>query len=274
MDYIGPFTFNAIRNMIGALVLLPCIAFLDKKSDADAEDKAANAALRSWKNPSLLTGGTACGIILFLATSFQQFGIQYTTVGKAGFITAFYIIIVPILGVFLKKKTGLNVWIGVFLALIGLYLLCMTESFSISRGDFLVLCCAFIFSLHILVIDHFSPLVDGVKMSCIQFFVCAVLSGIAMLLTETVHISDILAAWIPIAYAGILSCGVAYTLQIVGQKNMNPTAASLILSLESVFSVLGGMLILHQMLSMRELFGCLFLFTAIVLSQLPPLKKS
>jgi drug/metabolite transporter (DMT)-like permease len=273
MDYIGPFTFNAIRNMIGALVLLPCIAFLDKKSESETEHPEETAALRSWKNPALLTGGIACGVILFLATSFQQFGIQYTTVGKAGFITAFYIIIVPILGIFLKKKTGLNVWIGVFLALIGLYLLCITESFTISRGDFLVLCCAFIFSLHILVIDHFSPLVDGVKMSCIQFFVCGILSWIAMLLTETVHISDILAAWIPIAYAGVLSCGVAYTLQIVGQKNMNPTAASLILSLESVFSVLGGFLILHQMLSVRELVGCLFLFTAIVLSQLPPIGK-
>lgn len=263
-DYLGPFTFNCVRSLIGGVVLIPCIWLLrkiapsEKREESKAEDKRL-----------LIVGGVLCGVLLCLASNFQQMGIAYTTVGKAGFITAFYIIIVPILGLFIKKKCAPSVWIGVVLALVGLYFLCITEEFSVGKGDALVFVCALLFAIHILVIDHFTELVDGVKMSCIQFFVCSFLSGIPMFLSENPKISDIIAAWQPLLYAGILSCGVAYTLQIVGQKGINPTVASLILSLESVISVLAGMVVLQQHLSKREVAGCVLMFCAIILAQLP-----
>ena len=194
MDYIGPFTFNCVRNLIGGLVLLPCIALLNRITP-DATSRQLTATPEGKR--TLLRGGLACGMILFAASNLQQIGIQYTTVGKAGFITALYIILVPIFSLFLKKKCGVNVWIGVFLALIGFYLLTMKGSFSLSSGDLLVLLGSVVFTLHILVIDYFSPRTDGVKMSCIQFFVCGILSGVMMLLTEEPHIPDILAAWQP-----------------------------------------------------------------------------
>lgn len=267
MDYVGPFTFNCVRSLIGGIVLIPCIWLLgrgtqEKKRDNFKESKKL-----------LVAGGILCGILLYAASSFQQIGIAYTTVGKAGFITAFYIIIVPVLGLFLKKKCAPTVWIGVVMALAGLYFLCMTEELSVGKGDVLVLICAFLFSIHILVIDHFTELVDGVKMSCIQFFVCGILSAVSMFWVEEPRVSDIMAAWQPILYAGVLSCGVAYTLQIVGQKGMNPTVASLILSLESVISVLAGIILLNQNLSKREAAGCILMFCAIILAQLPQRKE-
>lgn len=265
MDYIGGFTFNAVRNLIGALTLLPVIKVLDK-THSEAEKKRESSASG---RKTLLIGGICCGIMLCLASNFQQFGIKYTTVGKAGFITACYIIIVPIIGIFLKKKCSPFIWTAVVMALIGLYLLCITDGFSIGLGDVLVLVCAFLFSLHILVIDYFSPKADGVKLSCIQFLVCGILSMIPALVLEHPQISSILTAWLPILYAGIMSCGVAYTLQIVGQKNVNPTVASLILSLESCISVLAGWVILGQKLSAKELLGCVIMFAAIILAQLP-----
>ncbi len=224
-------------------------------------------------NRQLLTGGLCCGIILFAASNFQQFGIQYTTVGKAGFITAMYILIVPVLGLLFHKKAGLQVWIGVLFGVTGLYLLCMQDSLRLDRGDALVLVCAFIFSLHILVIDHFSQKVDGVKMSCIQFWVCGILSLLCSVLFESPDLHSIVISWLPVCYGGIMSCGVAYTLQIVGQKGMNPTVASLILSLESVVSVIAGFLLLGQAMSRRELFGCLMMLMAIIFAQLPDRKK-
>lgn len=275
MDYVGPFTFNMVRNCLGGLVLIPCIFLINavKKNRKinRGEDIAEELSDESRKKQRrmLFTGGFLCGLCLFAASSFQQMGILYTTAGKAGFITAFYIILVPVLGIFLKKKAGILVWISVGLALVGLYLLCMGEGLSIGKGDFLVFICALIFSIHILVIDYFSPFVDGVKMSCIQFFVCGGLSAIGMLFTEHPTAAAIWDAKIPVLYAGILSCGVGYTLQIIGQKGMNPTAASLILSLESVVSVIAGFLILHQVMSVREGVGCVFMFLAIILSQLP-----
>ena len=272
MDYIGPFTFNSIRNFIGALVLIPCIFLLNKINPQ--EKKNLTEAEKKTEKKTLITGGICCGILLALASSFQQLGIQYTTVGRAGFITACYIVIVPILGLlFFKKKCSPMIWIAVGLSLVGLYLLCITDGLSIGKGDLLVLICSILFSLHILCIDHFSPLTDGVKMSCIQFFVCGILCGIPALLFETIEWTSIFAAWLPILYAGVLSCGVAYTLQIVGQKNMNPTVASLILSLESCISVLAGWVLLNQKLSIRELSGCVLMFAAIVLAQLPEKKK-
>ncbi len=265
MDYLGPFTFNGVRSMICGIALLPCIALLNKINGASGK--------RSGSKKDLITGGIACGLLLFAASSLQQVGIQYTTAGKAGFITAFYIVIVPVLGIFLRKKTGWKVWLAVLLALTGLYFLCMTGKFSVGKGDLLIFLCALVFSLHILVIDYFSPRADGVKMSCIQFFVCGLASLPFMMTMETPRLSAMLEGILPLLYAGVLSCGVAYTLQIVGQKNVNPAVASLILSLESCFSVLAGWLVLGERLSVRESIGCVLMFTAIILAQLPDKKK-
>lgn len=268
MDYVGPFTFTMTRNLIGSAVLIPCIFFLNKinppaKIEVSETEKKQN-------RKTLIIGGICCGICLCFASCLQQLGIQYTTVGRAGFITACYIIIVPILGlIFFKKKCNPMIWLAVFLSLVGLYLLCIKGDFGIGKGDLLVFLCSVMFSLHILVIDHFSPLTDGVRLSCIQFFVCGILSAVPAFLFEAPQISNLLQAWAPILYAGVLSSGVAYTLQIIGQKNMNPTVASLILSLESCISVLAGWVLLNQKLSGRELLGCVLMFAAIVLAQLP-----
>ena len=269
MDYVGPLTFNASRFIIGAIFLIPCIAFLDKLKEKENQAAGKNIPEAPQNKKVLITGGICCGIAIAAASTLQQYGIAYTTVGKAGFITALYIVIVPILGIFLKRKPRLIIWFSVLLALVGLYFLCMTDSLSFSKGDTLVLLCAFVFSLHIMIFDHFSPMVDGVRMSCIQFAVAGVLCGIPALIFEHPTFSSLIAAWAPILYAGILSCGVAYTLQIVAQKNYDPTVASLLLSLESVFSVLAGWVILHQALSPREIFGCVLVFIAIILVQLP-----
>lgn len=274
MDYVEPFTFTFARSMIGGIVLIPCIWFLrwlKKKEDkADVATDTASGEKRPLVTKIEWIGGICCGMALFAASNFQQIGISHTTVGKAGFITALYVVIVPIMGLFFKKKVPAIVWLCVVLSVVGLYLLCMTEgSFSLAYGDFLVLICAIIFSIHIMVIDYFSPKGDGVIMSCIQFFVCGLLSAIVMLFVETPSVENILAAKMPILYAGVLSSGVAYTLQIVGQKDMNPTVASLILCLESVVSALAGWIILNQALTTRELFGCVLMFVAIVLAQVP-----
>lgn len=276
---VGAFTFNATRSLIGALVLVPVIFLLERlnsKSSSDTNStktnvsKSENTSVSSKENTrALIIGGISCGICLCLASNFQQLGILYTSVGKAGFITACYIVIVPIMGLFIKKKCSPFIWAAVVLALIGLYLLCITDGFSIGKGDALVLVCAFLFSVHILVIDYFSPKVDGVKMSCIQFLVCGILTAIPAIILEHPHLSAFKGAWGAILYAGIMSCGVAYTLQIIGQKNMNPTVASLILSLESCISVLAGWIILGQNLTTREIIGCVVMFAAIVLAQLP-----
>lgn len=268
MDYLGPFTFNGVRSLIGGVALLPCILLLNRWNRKDSAEEEVEKSRKD-----LLVGGTACGLLLFAASSLQQIGIQYTTAGKAGFITAFYIVIVPVLGIFLRKRIGWKVWIAVVIALFGLYFLCITESFTIGRGDGLIFLCALVFSLHILVIDHFAPRTDGVKMACIQFFVCGIVSLPFMFCLETPSIAGILAGGVPILYAGVLSCGVAYTLQIIGQKNMNPAVASLILSLESCFSVLAGWLVLGENLSCRESVGCILMFTAIILAQLPDKKE-
>ncbi|MGN0625306.1 MAG: DMT family transporter [Oscillospiraceae bacterium] len=262
MDYIGPFTFNSIRSLIGGFVLIPCIFLLNR---GKPEKRQASPNERKM----LLIGGVCCGVALAVASSLQQMGIQYTSVGKAGFITALYIVIVPLLGLFFKKRVSILVWIAVAIAVGGMYLLCITEDFSIGKGDLLVMACALCFSIHILIIDYFSPKVDGVKMSCVQFLVCGLLCAVPMLLIERPSMEQILAAWMPLLYAGVFSCGVGYTLQIVGQRHIDPTIASLILSLESVISVLAGWAILKQQLSARELFGCVLVFCAIILAQLP-----
>ena len=276
MEYVGPFTFNAVRCTIGAAVLVP-VALLFKPENSDLEKEENRNTGTTWlaRNKILLLGGTLCGIFLGVATNLQQIGIITTSVGKAGFLTALYIVLVPIAGLFFKKKCGVAVWIGVVCSFAGLYLLCMTEgSFQLATGDLLLLGCAVVFTGHILVIDYFAPKVNGVWMSCIQFLVAGIISAVPMLFTETPTWESIFAAKLPILYAGVMSCGVAYTLQILGQKNYNPTIAVLILSLESCFSVLGGFLILHETLSARELCGCGLMFVAIILAQLPGGKKS
>ena len=286
MDYIGPFTFICLRSVIGGLFLIPVIIVLDgvrKKSQNESADVVNSENILhieteekqrlSWKNKQLIEGGIVCGIFLFFANCFQQTGIQYTTVGKAGFITTFYIIIVPLIGLFFKKYCGILTWIGVVIALTGLYFLCITQKLTIQRGDALILCCSVLYAGQILAIDHYNPFVDGVKMSCIQFLTGGVLGAVFMLLFENPSIAMILSAAGPILYTGIMSTGVGYTLQIVGQKGLNPTVAALILSLESVFSALSGYVFLHQILTTRELIGCALMFIAIVLAQLPDIRR-
>ncbi len=277
MEYVGPFTFNAVRCIIGSLVLVPvALLYKPEESNGDGTKKSTRVedetVKGSWfsRNKTLLLGGVSCGIFLGVATNLQQIGIMTTSVGKAGFLTALYIVLVPIAGLFFKKKCPATVWIGVVCSFAGLYLLCMTGgSFSLATGDLLLLGCAVVFTGHILVIDYFAPKVNGVWMSCIQFLTAGIISAIPMLFTETPTWEGIFAAKLPILYAGVMSCGVAYTLQILGQKNYNPTVAVLILSLESCFSVLGGFLILHETLTARELCGCALMFAAIILAQLP-----
>lgn len=271
MDYVGPFTFNSVRTLIGGLVLLPMLPLMDKLKGRPSADLKAE---RQSQKKTLITGGIVCGALLAVASTLQQIGLIYTTAGKAGFITALYIVIVPVLGIFMKKKPSFLIWISVAAAAAGMYLLCITEGFSIGFGDIMVMLCALAFSFHIIAIDYYSPRVDGVRLSMLQFFVCAFLCAVPMVFTEQPTVSGLMDAWLPILYAGALSCGVAYTLQIIGQRDMNPTVASLILSLESVFSCLAGWLILGEALSGRELGGCALVFCAILLAQLPsPLCK-
>ncbi len=268
MDHIGPFTFNAVRSLVGGVALIPVILFFNRrKSPQRRQTERAN-------RKTLLLGGVCCGLALGVASCLQQVGIQYTTVGKAGFITALYIVIVPILGLFFHKKVGVKLWVSVVVAILGLYLLCMSGSLRLSWGDFLVLLCALCFSAHIMVIDYFSPRVDGVQMSCLQFFVAGIFSAVLMLAVEGVPDPHAVAiSWMPILYTGVLSSGVGYTLQIIGQKGVNPTVASLVLSLESVISVLAGWVILNQSMSAREVLGCVLMFGAIILAQLPERRK-
>ena len=291
MDYIGPFTFICLRSVIGGLFLIPVIIVLDgirrKSQNESANVVSSENTLHniemdiekeekqrlSWKNKQLIEGGIVCGILLFFANCFQQTGIQYTTVGKAGFITTFYIIIVPLIGLFFKKYCGILTWIGVVIALAGLYFLCITQKLTIQRGDALILCCSVLYAGQILAIDHYNPFVDGVKMSCIQFLTGGVLGAVFMFLFESPNMAMILNAAGPILYTGIMSTGVGYTLQILGQKGLNPTVAALIMSLESVFSALSGYLFLHQLLTTRELIGCVLMFIAIVLAQLPDIRR-
>lgn len=271
-DAVGAFSFNCIRSFLGAFALLPVIVILDKLKFTKGSPKTPK------EKKNLIVGGVCCGLFLSVATNLQQLGINSgTPVGKAGFLTACYIVLVPILGLFLKKKCSFNIWISVALTVVGLYLLCMNGSLKFQTSDILILLCALVFAMHILVIDHFSPLVDGVRMSCIQFFVCGIVSLVPMLFVEVIPVGvsdwalplNSFDAWIPILYAGICSSGIAYTLQIVGQQDVNPTVASLLLSLESVFAVISGALILKEKLAPRELIGCLLIFIAITLTQIP-----
>ena len=267
MDYVGPLTFNAVRSLIGAAVLIPVIFLLRviRRRGGEAADTVMNSG--DWKN--LLKGGCVCGVFLCIASNLQQVGIKYTTVGKAGFITALYIVAVPFLGIFLGKKAGLKIWISVAAAVVGLYLLCMTERLTIGKGDLLELGCALAFAFQILAVDHYSRITDGAMLSCAEFSVSGGLSAVLMLFTEEVNPAALRLAIIPLLYTGVLSCGVAYTLQILGQRELKPALASLIMSFEAVISAIAGWLILGQQLSIKELAGCAVMFAAILLAQMP-----
>ncbi len=261
-NVIGPFTFNGIRSMIGSVALLPLVAFLGK-SPKDATGQPTPIKKQFFY-------GSVCGLCLFLATNLQQIGIAYTTAGKSGFVTALYVVLVPVFGlIFLKKKSSWNIWAAVVLSALGLYLLCVTEGFSVQKGDAITFFCAIVFAVHILTVDRVSDRIAGVTLSCLQFFVSGSLSLICMVIFEDPSWVQIKAAAFPLLYAGVLSCGVAYTLQIVGQKHTDPTVASILMSLESVFAVLSGWIILNETMSTKEIFGCVVMFGAILFAQLP-----
>ena len=267
LDYLGPFTFNGVRSLIGGLALLPCIVLIDVINGQ--RPSLLGSCSSGERRLALIKGGVYCGIILGIASSLQQYGIKYTSVGKAGFITTLYIIIVPLLGVFFRRKVGLVMWFCSLLAIFGMYLLCFRGGGELNVGDGLVFLCSIVFSLHILLVDRFAPKADGVRMSCIQFWVAGVIATVCALLFEQVVWRDLLNAKWPLLYAGVMSCGVAYTLQIVGQKSVHPVVASLLMSLESVFAALSGWVILHEKLSATELLGCAIIFIAVVIAQLP-----
>ena len=268
MNYIGPFTFLAIRSFLGVIALLPVIAFRASKQEKTVRQQNSRVKI-TW------IGGFFCGSVLGVASAFQQVGLGMTSAGKAGFITALYIVIVPIVSIFIGKKIHLSTWFYLLIALVGFYLLSVKEGFSIGKGDLLVLCCAFCYSIHILTIDYFlNKGADPVKMSCMQFLISGILGLILTLLFETPSLASIWDAKIPLLYAGVLSSGVAYTLQIVGQKYTEPTIATLLMSLESVFAALTGWIVLHEVLSGKELLGCLLVFLAVILAQIPfPIKR-
>lgn len=254
MDYMGAFCFNGLRYIIGAFTLLPMVIITLKSKMLDKK--------------TALKAGILCGVFLAAASLFQQFGIKLIPVGRAGFITSLYIVIVPVLGVFTGKRITGKIWISVAAAVFGLYLLCIKEKLYFETGDIYVIICAFLFSIHIMIIDHFT-MVDGVALSFIQFLTAGIICCVGMFCFETVDINNVVLGWKPLLYSGVLSSGVGYTFQILGQKNIKPAAASLILSLESVTSVIAGFIILHQNLSIRELIGCGVMFCAVILAQIP-----
>jgi drug/metabolite transporter (DMT)-like permease len=258
--YVGAFTFNGIRFALGCISLIPLILYFDKRKKNDNEIKVLSK--------ETVVSGMLVGLALFAAASLQQIGIAYTTAGKAGFITGLYMVLVPLFGIFLKQKIGKNAWIGVVLAVIGLYLLSINEAFRIGYGDLLELTGAAFWAIHILTIDHFTKKVDALKLSCIQFATCSILSLITAFIFEPIGVSGISNALIPILYGGLLSVGVAYTLQVVAQKDAKPSHAAIILSMESVFSAIGGTLLLGENLSPRGYIGCSLILAGIITSQI------
>ena len=272
-DTIGTFTFNAARYFIAVLALLVLIAVLnavhkDRPQPTEAEKRAGRKQL--W------LGGFCCGTALAIASNFQQAGIVAgTDAGKAGFLTALYVVLVPVFGLFFKRKVSLPVWVAVALSVVSLYLLCIKGGFSLAPGDLLVLVCAVCFAVHILLIDHFTARCNGVKLSCLQFLFAAIWSTILALFFDTISFQVLLDCIWPLLYVGVFSCGVGYTLQILAQKDSNPTVVTILLSLESVFAVIAGAIILHQQMSLREYIGCALMFIAVVLAQVQfPAKKA
>lgn len=270
-EHVGPFTFIAMRSFLGSVVLLPVIGIMDmakKKAQPDVYKKMTKADYKY-----LLTGGGVCGVVLAAASCLQQLGIDGGTApGMAAFITALYILLVPIFSVFLGKKIRPVIWAFVGVSILALYLLCVKEGGRVQGSDLYVLACAFCYAIHILVIDKVSPKLDGVRLSALQFFVAGLIASVPMLLAEDVSFEALKAAAPSIAYSGIMSSGVAYTLQILGQQKTEPTLATMIMSLESVFGVLTAMVVLSQVPTVRETLGCVLMFAAIIVAQLPEKK--
>jgi len=263
-EHVGAFTFNGIRFALGSISLVPLILFFNKK-----KGKLDENSYESSLKPTIKAGIIA-GCALFIATSLQQMGVMGTTAGKAGFITGLYMVIVPLLGLFLKQKVNKSTWIGIVIAVIGLYLLSINEDFSISKGDLLVLIGTVGWAVHILLIDSFTKKIDPIKLSSIQFATCSILSLVMAIIFEDINMVDISAAIVPILYGGLLSVGVAYTLQVVAQKNAKPSHAAILLSMESVFGAIGGAMFLGERIGTRGLVGCALIFIAIIISQLKP----
>jgi drug/metabolite transporter (DMT)-like permease len=272
MNYIDPFTFGASRFLLGAIVLVPVIMIFDKLGKRNETTKIEKTKKVKFKTRDLLIGGVLCGTALFLGASAQQWGIVYTTAGKAGFITALYIVLVPLIGIFMHKKVNLITWLGVGLAVIGLYLLTIKDGFSIQKGDAIVLIGTVFWALQIIFVDMYVDKTDGIKLSFVQFVTAGLLSAIASVLFESPSISGIIACAGPIIYAAIMVVGVAYTLQIIGQKYTNPTVAAIILSMESVFAVISGAIFLNESTNMRESFGCVLVFVSVLVTQVKPKK--
>ena len=263
MDLIGPFTFQSVRCLLAVVFLIPCSLLLDLGKCS------MRASLKKWRDPQLWKSGCICGCALFVASSLQQIGLVYTDAGKAGFLTAMYIVLTPLLGLFLGRKVSKATAFSVLLAVAGLYLLSCLGVTEVNKGDLYLMGCALAFAVQITCIDRFAPGVDGFRMNCVQALTVAVISAPFAVLTETVDMGNIFACWGPLCFAGMLSMGLAYSLQIVGQKRLEPTAASLIMSLESVFAVLGGWWLLDERMASHEMLGCALVFAAVVISQLP-----
>lgn len=269
MESVGPFTFSAVRFAMATVVVFVFSFVHDKFGNSGKDPKVC-----SWKNGRLWRAGIIIGVLLSLASNLQQIGILKTdSVGKAGFITAMYIVIVPIFGLFLKRKIGANVWVGIILAVAGLYFLTMSGSLTLTPGDLYLIACAVVFAIQILAIDTYAGEYDSVKLACIEFLTVTVTSGAVMLALEDVKLSSIMSAMIPLLYAGVLSGGIAYTIQIICQSRIEPSVASILMSAEALFSVLGGFLILHQKLTLREMIGSILMFAAIMIVQTVPKKK-
>ena len=271
---IGTFTYNGIRMTIGGLVLIPVALISDRGSVAKAAYSEKSPEEKAKARRILILGGIVCGVILFFGTNLQQLGLAYTTAGKAGFITSLYTIFVPIVSILVGKRVRPVIWLCAVMGVFGLYLLSMAGggAFRLSRGDLLILLCSFCFTFHIMSIDYFSPRVNGIKLSCIQFFVAGALSLIVMAVTEHPDLHVILHYWTSILYTGILSSAVGYTLQIVAQKHAEPTQATLIMCMESVFAALAGAVVLSERMSGREFLGCAIIFIAVIISVLPERK--
>ena len=270
MEHVGPFTYNAVRFAIGSLTLVPII-LLRRRPARSAGSAVAGRPRPASAGPGVWIGGLLAGAVLFLGASFQQSGLVYTTAGKAGFITGLYVVLVPLTGLFRRQRAGWGGWVGALLSLAGLFLLSVSERFTMERGDLLVLASALFWTAHVQIVGWLSPRTDALALACIQFAVCAILCTAGAVLWETVRLSGILDAAVPILYGGLLSVGVAFTLQVVAQAKAPPAHAAVILSLESVFAALGGALILSERLGARGTIGCAIMFSGMLFSQVPRL---
>ena len=264
MDHIGPYTFNTGRLLLGAGVTMPW-AIMELKKQKNAEEEK-EVYIR--KRNSSVIGAAFCAVVFFLAVNLQQFALIGSSVANVSFITTLYILIIPIIGMFLGKKHGLSIWIAIAIAVVGMYLLCIKEGLVLEMGDILAFICAIMFALQILIVDHYVPKSYVIVLSCTQNLFAGLISFVFMLIFEGVNLEGIKTAWLPLAYTGILSTGLAYTTQMLGQKYLKPTVASLIMSLESVIAAIAAWLIIGQALSLREMLGCALVFVGVIIAQI------